>query len=384
MLLFMPVSLLAQESIDSVLAQIEKNNSMLAALRTNTEAEKIGNRTGIYLENPEVGFNYLWVDPAAVGNRMDLNVRQSFDFPAAYVYRKNLAESRNSQADLEYEEELRQVRLEARLLCTDLIYLNALLREYEARHTRAQELADAYQAMFDNGQTGILELNKVKLNRLNTEKELESLQIKRAAGLKELAALNGGIPLEIDSESIPGLALPPDFDQWYRQAEQDSPTLRRMEEAAQASAVQEKLSRALSLPRASAGYMSENRTGEHFQGITVGISIPLFEHKNTVKYARVKTLAWENIAADYRVQLHTRLRIQYDKAVSLQKTVEDYRQSLSLYQNGGLLKKALDQGEISLLEYLMELTLTYSTIDQYLEAENECNRAIALLHQYGE
>jgi outer membrane protein TolC len=216
------------------------------------------------------------------------------------------------------------------------------------------------------------------------EKGLESLRIRRVAGLQELAAMNGGIKVLLKAEAIPSQQLPSDFDQWYQHAEQSSPTLRRMEQAVQAGTYQEKLNRALSLPRASAGYMSENRTGEHFQGVTVGISIPLFENKNTVKYARVKTLAWQNIMADYRVQLYNQLRIQYDKAVALQKTVEDYRQSLRLYQNNSLLKKALDQGEISLLEYLMELTLTYTTTDDYLEAENELNKAIAMLYQYGE
>jgi outer membrane protein TolC len=382
--LLLQVSLAAQENIDSVLSQIERNNTTLSALRKNAEAEKVGNKTGIYLENPEFGFNYLWVDPSSVGNRTDINIRQSFDFPSAYGYRRQISDFRNTQAELEYLEESRKVLLDARLLCIEMISCNARIEENQGRLANAQELADAYQSMFDAGETGILEYNKVMLNLLNTSKDLEALQIEKSAYLDRLTAMNGGLPIELNIVRLPDALIPPDFDQWYMQVERMNPTLRWLNHEVLVSRQQEKLNRALSLPKASAGYMSENRTGEHFQGVTVGVSIPLWENKNTVKYSQAKALAWQDRIADYKLQLYNQLRIHYNKAASLQKTVDDYRQSLNLYQNTELLKKALDHGEISLLNYLTELTLTYSTIDNYLEAENELNRAVCQLYQYSE
>jgi len=127
--------------------------------------------------------------------------------------------------------------------------------------------------------------------------------------------------------------------------------------------------------------MSEFRASEKLQGITAGISIPLWENKNTVKYIQVKTLAWQEMAADFKLQYYNQFRNHYEKASGLQKTVSDYKQSLGLYQNTELLKIAFEKGEISLLTYLIELTLTYSTIDDYLQAENELNKAIAMLYQ---
>nr|MDA3910178.1 transporter [Bacteroidales bacterium] len=52
--LSMPLS--AQNNIDTVLAQIERNNTTLSALQKRAEAEKIGNKTGNYLQNPEIEF----------------------------------------------------------------------------------------------------------------------------------------------------------------------------------------------------------------------------------------------------------------------------------------------------------------------------------------
>ena len=41
--------LIAQNSVDHILTKIEKNNTTLSALRKNLDAEKIGNKTGIFL-----------------------------------------------------------------------------------------------------------------------------------------------------------------------------------------------------------------------------------------------------------------------------------------------------------------------------------------------
>ncbi|PIY32437.1 MAG: transporter, partial [Bacteroidetes bacterium CG_4_10_14_3_um_filter_42_6] len=51
------INLSAQSNIDSVLAQIERNNTTLAALQKRADADKIGNKTGNYLQNPEIEFN---------------------------------------------------------------------------------------------------------------------------------------------------------------------------------------------------------------------------------------------------------------------------------------------------------------------------------------
>ncbi len=381
-LFFLPFTLFAQNDVDSVLVLVEKNNTTLSAMRKSVDAEKIGNKTGLYLKNPEVGFNYLWSDPASVGNRTDINVRQSFDFPTAYGIRRQISEFRNIQAEIDYQKQRKNVLLDARLLCAEIIYINARIEEIQNRLIHAQQLADAYRLMFEKGEVSILEHNKAQLNLLNIKKELEALKVELDTSLKQLSALNGGQPVTFTGSKLSLPMLPADFDQWYTQVEQSNPGLLWLNEEIEISRQETRLNRALSLPKASAGYMSENRTGEQFQGITAGISIPLWENKNMVKYTEAKTLALSSVVSDYKLQFYNQLRIQYERAVSLQFTVSEYRQSLQLYQNTDLLKKALDKGEISLLNYLMEISLAYSTVDKFLKAESELNKAVLLLYQY--
>ena len=382
LLFILPVSIAAQISVDSVLSNIERNNTTLTALRKSVEAEKLGNRTGVYLQNPEVGFNYLWGSPDALGNRTDINIKQSFDFPTAYGYRRQIADSRNLQADLEYQRQRKDILLNARLLCADLMYANAVIEENGKRHAHARKIADAFQTMYEKGEVSILEHNKAQLNLLNSRKAVETLAIERNTVLKQLSALNGGIAIELTESSVQLPMLPADFDQWYAKAEQNNPALLWLKQEIEVKMQQEKLNRALSLPKASAGYMSEKVVGEHFQGVTVGVSIPLWENKNTVKYAQAQTLALQSMEVDSKLQFYNQLKIQFEKAASLQQTALEYRKLIESSNNAVLLKKALDAGEIPLINYLMELSFAYSAMDNLLKSEYELNKALSFLAQF--
>ena len=143
---------------DGFLNEIEQNNTTLAALKKHAEASKLSSKTGIYLQNPEIGFNYLWGSPGEIGTRTDFNVMQTFDFPSSYHFRGNIADLRMEQADLEYRTQRADILYEARLVCIDLVYYYALLRENEIRMEYAKNIAEAMDALFEGGKISILEL----------------------------------------------------------------------------------------------------------------------------------------------------------------------------------------------------------------------------------
>jgi outer membrane protein TolC len=208
-------SVFGQSTIESVLESIEANNTSLDALRKQAEAKKIGSRTGIYLTNPEVEFNYLWGNTAEAGDRKDLNIMQSFDFPTAYYYKSKIADGRASQAELQYAVERKSLLLQARNVCIDLVYRNALGAELDQRLQHAQQIADAYQTKYDKGEANVLEYNKARLNLLNARKESESNAIEREVLLSELVRLNGGKPVTLTDVAFEPYLLPTDFEQWY-------------------------------------------------------------------------------------------------------------------------------------------------------------------------
>ncbi len=380
--LAMGSSLFAQNTIDSVLEHIERNSTTLSALQKRAEANTIGNKTGNYLQNPEFEFNYLWGSPSAIGNRTDINIKQSFDFPTAYSYKHQISSLKNEQVELEYQKQRKELLLNARLICFDLIYTNALIAELSKRQVHAKSIASSYTSKLDAGETNILEYNKAQLNLLNLSKEMESLTIGREALLGELARLNGGVVINFTDTVFEALVITPDFEQWYSQAEQSNPLLNWLKKEVELSQKQVSLSKALSMPKFQAGYMSESVVGQDFQGVSVGLTIPLWENKNTIKYAKVNALAIENTAADNKLQLYNHLKVLHQKAIALQSNATDYRTQLQSFNNTELLKKALDKGQINLIDYILELSIYYESVNNLLKMERDMNKSLAELNQY--
>jgi outer membrane protein TolC len=374
-------TLFAQNTIESVLKEIEKNNTTLSALLHRAEARQIENKTGIYLQNPEIEFSYLWGNDV-IGNRKDFSATQAFDFPTAYKYKKEISDIKNEQVDLEYQKQQTDLLLEARLTAYHLVYTNAMIHEISKRLTHAQSIANAYKTKLAAGEANILEHNKAQLNLLTIDKEMESLNIERNALLGELTRLNGGTPIELTLNVFPPTTIPADFEQWYARAEQSNPLLNWLKKEVDYAGKQVGLNRIMSFPKIKAGYMSESLIAESFQGVTIGLSIPLWENKNKVKYAEANADAIEKTTADQKMQFYNRLKILHAKASGLQKNVNDYKSKLQNFDSTDLLKKALDKGEITLIDYILELSIYYESINKLLQSELEMNKTQAVLNQY--
>lgn len=376
-LLLLP--LFAQNETERVLQEIENNSITLRAIGDEITAHKLNNRTGIYLSNPEVGLNYLWGSPTPVGHRTDLSITQSFDFPTAYLHRSKISKLENANLDLHYRAERLQLLLRGRQLCTRLAYYNAVIEAYRGRMSHAERIAELYQARVEQGDANILEKNKAMLERSTVRNEINRMERERSSLLNELKALNGGKPVTFISTDISHEMLPSDFDQWFAMAEKESPLLQYARGEIEISRQQVQLNRALTLPKLTAGYMSEKVVGERFQGVTVGITIPLWENKHRVKAAKAGVNAAETRLEEQRMQLYHQLQNLYMSASRLQQEVAGYRDALSSYSNEALLKKALDRGEISLLHYLLEITYYYEAMNRMLEAERDLGLTLAKL-----
>jgi outer membrane protein, heavy metal efflux system len=375
-------SVFSQSNIDLILDEIERNNTGLAAYQKQIEAKEILYKTDIYPHNPDFEFAWLKGSPSMIGNRINLSLMQSFDFPTAYRYRNRIARDRSSQLLLELEGQRRNLLLEARLICLELVYTNALVQEYEIRIEHAQKIMEAYEKMLAVGETNILEYNKARLNYLNIQKEAEKIQIEQDALNDQLAALNGGNPIILEEVSFEKTDIPVDYERWYAQAEQNNPFLKWLGDEIEISRNQEKLQMAMNLPAFSAGYVSEALVHEQFRGFAVGVSIPLWENRNKIKYARAHTFALESMESDQKLQYYQSVKTQHSRAVSLQNSALEYRTLLESMDSSELLLQAWEQGEISLTNYILELSIYYQSIDNILKTELELNQAIAFLNQF--
>lgn len=384
LLLFVQSSpaLKSQTTADDILRQIEQNNTTLAALRKKTDAERLGHKTDIYLPGPEADFNYLQVSPEDAGPRKDFSVRQSFDFPSAYVYRSRISDLKNDQAELEYLDHKTDVFFRVRLVLADLVYLNSLSRIISERCESIGKILEQYEMKYDAGEIGIMDLNKAVLNLLTIQGELESNNIEIAYLLNELAGYNGGHEIPFTDTVLLWHPADTDFESWFAETQKNNTALQWLVKEIAVGEARVRLSRSMNLPRLEAGYMSEKTSGEQFRGLVMGLSLPLWENRNKTSYEKASVLASREIEKDYRFQFHNQMKALHEKIISLQGSIDTFRSGLKLADNRGFLLKALTGGEISLTDYLIGYGIYYDSFRKLNEMEREKNRAVAELSRY--
>lgn len=364
-----------------VLQQIEQNSIQLRTLAEQMEAEKLSNHTGISLDDPEVEFSYLWGSPSNVGNRTDFSVSQSFDFPTAYSHRSQIANKKDVSTELRYKSERTAILLQAKQTAIQLTYNNARLAELEQRLSSAKQIATSYERKATNGEANIIERNKAKLSLATIESQVADVRSEREVLRSELQRLNGGVEISLNESYFALLPITKSFDEWYTQAKALNPILSYVEQEVEIAESQIRLARSMNLPKLKVGYMQETVVGTNFRGISLGASIPLWQNKNRVKQTKASLEVTKSQSKDKHIEFQNYLHGLYQKAIALQQTVASLESAMSSYSSSELLKKALTSGEISLLEYLLELQYQYTATDNLLNAQRDLALTKAQLYE---
>jgi outer membrane protein, heavy metal efflux system len=105
-------------------------------------------------------------------------------------------------------------------------------------------------------------------------------------------------------------------------------------------------------------------THEQFRGFAVGLSIPLWENKNTLKMARAQTYAIESEQYNQQTLWHNEMKTAFEQVTSLLSATNEYNTLLTGIDNSDLLAQAWQQGEINLTHYLLELSFFYQGVDK--------------------
>ncbi len=373
-------SVSAQTSTETILRQIEENNPQLKAAAAEADAEKIENRSGALLENPEFEFNYLW-GADGIGNRRDFRVTQAFDVATLTGMKSRQVAGQNEMSILKYKSERLNVLLEAKQACIDLIYYNALKAELSTHLEQAQTLVSSFEKRLKAGGANVLDLNKAKVHLTAVRGQISQVEVERQTLLAVLKSLNGGQDIILD-DCVYDLSdnLPADFESWYESASQKNPVLQYVRQEVTLGQKQLSIDKTAWIPELTVGYMSELTTADKFRGVTVGVNIPLWSNANKIKQSRAKIAAAESRKVAAEQQFYFDLSAQYNRAASLKANSELMRASLSETDSRDYLLTAQSRGEISMIEYLVETDQYYEALEQTLSAERDYHQALARLN----
>lgn len=374
----------AQNNMADILASIETNNPELKAGAQIVLSQKAEVSSQNTLEDPNFEFEHLWGADNAKDRKYDISVSQSFDFPSLYVQRNKIGNLKRNLYDGQQAVLRQQILLQAKELCLQVIYLNRCIRLGNERQAAADELVKLYRERLTSGDANILDVNKIEIEQLNITTSNIQRRNELAACLAQLQALNGGEPLNLAESALTEYSdreLPASFDDLKEQALQSDPELQMLRQENQIAGKEVSLNRAGWLPKFELGYRHAYELGERFNGLSVGVSIPLFANRKKVKIAKAQAVAGSFTVNNKELQTLAALQSSYNEAVALKDNRERY-ELLTRQNNFELLQKALASGKISMVEYLVDATQLYEAFENKLSLEYEYQLRLARMYKF--
>ncbi len=369
--------------IDQVLGEIAHNNKELQAYQSFLASRQLGLRTSNNLPDPQFSAYYLPFGTHATGDYSEFQISQSLEFPTVYGARRKWIDRQEEQLQLEYTSLRQDILLPAKKYCLELIFLKKRKEVEELRLAQVRQVYDQVQELFEKEQVGVLDLNKAKIAWMQDQFSVEQIENSTRNILLSLQKLNGGQPVTFDPSGFTDdLQVSPLDSIWQAKLAID-PTLKVLEGNEAVSLERIQLEKTKALPNLSIGANSQGVMGQYYAGVYGGISIPLWNSRNKIKTAEAIYQYRQSYTDAITTKLYSDFQEQYNQYTLLLRKFREYESTLKGLNSENLLREAYQLGEISFMEYYLELQFYRQAFDKMLQMEKELNeqKAELLKHQ---
>ena len=307
----------AQHQIDESVATIEKNNKTILTAKQHMSAKSLELNTGLSLPDPTIEADYMIGRPVEGGNQFDFVAVQGFDFPSTYFRKRNLADNQSKVLEYEYQMIRQNTLLDAKVACIEKVFFNKQQELLRKRKDQAKRMLDSYQLKFNEGDIGVLELNKAKVSWLGIEVDYMDAKASVKKQSDELTALNGGMELALSDTVFPIVPTVPLFENLEQDIEANDPGLKVLDQQTNVNQSMLKVNKAMALPTFQAGYHYQSVLGQTFNGVHFGLSIPLWEHKNKIKASKAIIMHGDQYIAEHRNEHYYEVKQLYENGRKL-------------------------------------------------------------------
>lgn len=357
------------QDFSEILQSIGNNSKQLGSGRKTLAAAHQESRKLDCLGDLEIEYGNLKGTPES-GKRHDLSISQSFDFPTVIAIKKKLARYKSESAAYEFWTEQQKVMLMAKQLCIQVVFCNAMMEHLEEDLAETHAMSDAINELYDKGQATIIDRNKAHQAFLMFDAEFREFKTLHAQLLAQLQYMNGGSEVRIDDTSFVHAPIKEPFDDILRGHLSKSGEILSDTAAVMESIYSLKVEKSKYLPQLSVGYMSE-KEAVHWQGVTVGMNLPIWGRKKEISKQKLLVEAAEMQLEDTKLRKAMELKNTYDEIIELQETYEALKKHLSECDTDAMLKKMLNNGQITILDYLTERQSIHEMHEKILEVERD-------------
>ena len=368
------------QAIDEVLRNIERNNKELQASAKDAEAARMEVQTQNNLEDPSVEYSPFYTKGISGMSSSELVVSQSFDFPTLYAARHSSGKLQKEVVDRQYQVERRELLLSAKNLCLDLIMLNKQQAMLSFRKKNAGDLLTLFDERLKQGDAGVLDINKIKMELMNVQTEVAQNNAAHRTALQKLLAMNGNLPIEFSASEYPQAKAPADYNELYDEVVATDATLQMADASARAAEKNVSVQRQNWLPKLEVGYRRNTSIDEKSNGFLIGGSLPLFSNRKKNKIARAQAVSARLRLDDVRLQTEADVQSRYNELRQLDEAMRAYDVAL-MTNTLDLLKDAVTEGQISVIDYYTEADNVYNKLMAYYEVENRYQKLLAEIYK---
>ena len=368
-------------TLDETAMNIALRNPSVMSARAGYEADLASARAENILAGPEVEGEYLFSSEGNDGNRWSVSVGQSFDWPGLYAARRRTNVFRAEAYSYLYKAELAQAAYDARLALIRWAAAEAEVKVIHTAHKNMDRMSEAVDRAFERGDVTILEVHKLRMERFATASRCAEAEAEAESARAAVKALNGGVLPELPHDIL-ALSRPMPLGHYEAGFKEHNPSLAANSLLAKVAQSEIEVARRAALPSFSVAYTHAYEEATHFNGFSVGITLPSWSRKHSVAAAKARATAAQLDIEDYRLTTNTALIENYNKAVRLYERLSDAADTFGSDVYPELLMTALKSGKLDVVTYLTEYNQYLSAAADYQELCAEFASAVAYLTRY--
>lgn len=318
------------------------------------EASAIAIQSVANLPDPEIEGEYLFAGNGEQ-NRWGAGISWGIEWPGVYSARRNEARSRLMVEAMNTVKDIIAKKIEIKQLLFDYILQQKQLDLFHSINALNDSISRVAEKAGRKGELTILDINKLKIERAAVTSQIAEIMDARASTLTSLDAICG---FSCDSLlrsmvcEFPHIEIP-DTTGIYK-AIADSPEamacgyeIKAMHDAARVVKME-------SLPGFNIGYKHAFEDDTHFNGASLGISLPIFSSRKKKKAIEAQTVVAEYKALATIDVLQAEIMGNVRRLTILKEQIGELSSVLDDDSNKKILIDAYKKGSISLLDFLNE------------------------------
>lgn len=318
------------------------------------EKDSIEMKTSYNLPDPEIGGEYLFA-PESSDNRWGAELNWGLEWPGVYDARKKeaLARIELARKNLEAERIDRLVEIKQKLL--DYVLSQKKLEILNHTLVDLDSIYELAQKYVDDGIITALDLYKVKLEYANVKGAKAVVLTEQGDAVTALSGFYGKDCNDLLNSmecEFPEIYIPSADE--LKQYIENSPQMESTKTDSKIADRSKKVASMEALPSLSVGYKHAFEEDTHFNGILLGISLPIFSSKGKQNVAKAAIVESEIKAEALENELNSKAEQSLRQLIVLKNHLNEIEPLVSATDYHTMLLKAYESRLISLLDYLSE------------------------------